>query len=134
MSITYTREKNFTQEQVQELFQSVGWVSANYPERLMKALQHCETVITAWEDHRLVGLINVLDDGELTAYCHYLLVHKDYHGKGIGSELLRLIREQYERYLYLILIAENESLVEFYKKNGFEQQTNNFVMEIPNKV
>lgn len=31
MNIIYTEEKKFTQEQVQALFQSVGWVSGEYP-------------------------------------------------------------------------------------------------------
>ena len=34
----YTEEKIFTQEQVQQLFLSVNWISGNYPERLYKAL------------------------------------------------------------------------------------------------
>jgi len=29
--IKYTEEKTFTQDQVQELFKSVGWISAEYP-------------------------------------------------------------------------------------------------------
>ncbi|MCC8048537.1 MAG: hypothetical protein LIO52_05520 [Oscillospiraceae bacterium] len=49
MTITYTEEKNFTAEQVQELFLSVGWVSGQYPTRLHKALMHSSTVITAWD-------------------------------------------------------------------------------------
>ncbi len=32
--ITYTEEKTFTVEQVQNLFRSVGWVSGEYPTRL----------------------------------------------------------------------------------------------------
>ncbi len=31
---TYTEEKKFTKEQVQELFLSINWVSGNYPEPL----------------------------------------------------------------------------------------------------
>lgn len=42
-SIKYTFEKNFTQNQVQQLFLSVNWVSGNYPERLYKALKNSST-------------------------------------------------------------------------------------------
>ena len=55
MDIKYTDERNFTQQQVQELFQSVNWISANYPTRLIKALNNCETVFTAWDNDQLVG-------------------------------------------------------------------------------
>ena len=37
----------------------------------------------------LVGLINVLDDGNMTAYIPFLLVDPAYQGKGIGKRLLK---------------------------------------------
>ena len=37
MKIQYTDEKIFTQQQVTELFLSVGWISGRYPDRLYKA-------------------------------------------------------------------------------------------------
>ena len=75
MTIEFTEQKKFTQEQVQELFLSVGWISGQYPVRLYKALMGSSTVITAWDGGRLVGLVSALDDGELTAYIHYVLVN-----------------------------------------------------------
>ena len=62
----YLETRDFTKVQLQELFKSVGWLSANYPERLFKAMNNCETVFTAWDNDKLVGLINAIDDGELT--------------------------------------------------------------------
>lgn len=38
--IKYTEEKTFTQDQVQELFKSVGWIWAEYQQRLHKALMN----------------------------------------------------------------------------------------------
>lgn len=132
MNIKYTDKKCYTQVQVQELFQSVAWLSANYPERLKKALDHCETVYTAWDNERLVGLINAIDDGELTAYVHYLCVAPEYQGKGVGSRLLEQVKKKYKDYLYLILLAENKPLIDFYEKNDFKRIHENYVMEIRN--
>lgn len=64
MDIKYTDKKEYSTEDLQALFKSVDWLSANYPERLKKALDHCETVYTAWRGDRLVGLINAIDDSE----------------------------------------------------------------------
>ena len=50
--IKYTEEKTFTQDQVQELFKSVGWISAEYPQRLHKAL-------AILERHSLVDMWNL---------------------------------------------------------------------------
>lgn len=69
--ITYTSEKVFTQQQIQDLFLSVRWVSGQYPEQLYKALLNSQTVLTAWDRDKLVGLVRVIDDGALLAYIHY---------------------------------------------------------------
>ena len=71
---TYTEEKKFTKEQVQELFLSINWVSGNYPERLYRALMNSSTVLTVWDGERLVGLIRVLDDTAMLAQIHYVIV------------------------------------------------------------
>ena len=54
MTIQYTEEKKFTQDEVQHLFLSVGWISGEYPVRLYKALMNSSTVITAWDGDKLV--------------------------------------------------------------------------------
>lgn len=130
MEIRYTSEKCYTQEQVQALFQSVQWISANYPERLIKALSNCETVFTAWDGEKMVGLINAIDDGELTAYVHYLCINPQYQGRGIGKHLLELVKEKYADYLYLMLVAEHEGVVKFYEACGLMQVCGTQVMAI----
>ena len=89
---------------LKELFLSVDWLSANYPERLKKALDNSETVFTGWDGKQLVGLVNAIDDAELTAYVPYLCVNPSYPGNGIGKCLLDRIKEKYRNYLYIILI------------------------------
>ena len=132
MDIKYTDKKEYSTEDLQALFKSVDWLSANYPERLKKALDHCETVYTAWRGDRLVGLINAIDDSELTAYVHYLCVDPQFQGKGIGKKLLEFIKEKYKDYLYIILIAENEPLIKYYRQNGFELIEGRYVIEMLN--
>ncbi len=132
MDIVYTDKREYSAEDLQSLFRSVDWLSANYPERLKKALDHCETVITAWSGGQLVGLINAIDDSELTAYVHYLCVNPKYQGMGIGRELLKRIKERYKNYLYIILIAENEPLIDYYRQNGFELIEGRYVIEMLN--
>ena len=87
---TYTEEKKFTKEQVQELFLSINWVSGNYPERLYRALMNSSTVLTVWDGERLVGLIRVLDDTAMLAQIHYVIVHPDYQEKVLHVPDIRL--------------------------------------------
>ena len=133
MEIRYTDKREFTEKQTEELFLSVNWASGKHPERLYKALQKCETVFTAWDGERLVGLANAIDDGAMTAYVHYLLVHPDYRGAGIGIELMELMKRRYEDFLYLFLVAENPPLVGYYESLGFTKQNETSVMEISKK-
>lgn len=120
MEITYKMTKDFSCEQLQTLFTSVGWLSANYPERLKIAINNSATVISAWDGETLIGLVNAIDDGELTAYAHYLLVNPEYQHLGIGSNLIEGLKKKYEGYLYLLLISEHNETVNFYNKLGFE--------------
>ena len=128
--ITYKIDKIFHEKELKDLFSSVNWLSANYADRLVKALQNSETVISAWDGEKLVGLINAIDDGELTAYAHYLLVNPEYQKMGIGRELIERLKKKYEGYLYLILIAENKEVQHFYEKMGFLAEENSTPMVI----
>ncbi|MDO5813238.1 MAG: GNAT family N-acetyltransferase [Bacillota bacterium] len=130
--LRYTEEKIFTQEQVQQLFLSINWVSGNYPKRLYKALMNSSTVLTVWDDDFLVGLIRVLDDTEMLAQIHYVLVHPDYQGKGIASKMLGYIKEKYKDFMYLEVMPEDKNNVSFYKKNGFSLMENGVAMQICN--
>lgn len=49
MEITYTFEKKFSKDDTNRLFKSINWFSANFPERLHKALLNSQTVVTAWD-------------------------------------------------------------------------------------
>ncbi len=122
MSIRYTNERGFTAEQLERLFLSVEWESGKFPEKLKRAMDNSAAVFTAWDGDRLVGLANALDDGELTAYVHYLLVDPAYQGQGIGTALLELMKKKYADYFHFFLLAEHEELVAYYERTGFEKE------------
>lgn len=130
--ITYTEEKKFDNKSVVDLLSSVGWVSAQYPTRLYKALMHSSTVITAWDGDRLVGLVHVLDDSELVAYMHYVLVHPDYHGQGIAGTMVEMVKEKYKDYLYIELMPEERKNAAFYEKHGFQIMEDGVAMQLCN--
>ena len=130
--IRFTEEKIFTKQQIQQLFLSVNWISGNYPERLYKALINSSTVLTAWDDEKLVGLIRVLDDTEMLAQIHYVLVHPDYHGQGIAGRMLEYIKEKYKHYLYIEGMPEDKNNVPFYVKHGFSVMENGAAIQICN--
>ena len=119
MKLEYKETKDFDANALQELFLSVSWSSGNYPEQLKIAMSNSHRVYSAWDGDKLVGLMNSLSDGIMTAYFHYLLVHPEYHKLGIGRELVRQMLEEYKEYARKVLIAYDNEL-EFYKQCGFE--------------
>ena len=132
MKIEYKHTKVFEQKDLQDLFLSVEWSSGHYPDKLVVAMKNSGSVFTAWDDGKLIGLINALDDGVMTAYVHYLLVNPDYQGKGIGKELIRLISEKYKDYLRIVLVAYDHE-VGFYQNCGFaagEDKTPMFITSL----
>ena len=130
--LQYTEEKIFTQQQVEQLFLSVGWVSGQYPQRLYKALMHSSTVLTVWDGDELVGLTRVLDDSEMLAQVHYVLVRPDHQGMGIAGAMIEHIKEKYKNYLYIEGMPEDKANVPFYVKHGFRVMENGAAIQICN--
>ena len=93
MLLNYSHTHTFTQSSLQDLFLSVEWSSGHYPEKLAVAMMNFKTVISAWDDDKLVGMICAMDDGIMNAYVHYLLVRPEYQGKGIGKTLVQMVRK-----------------------------------------
>lgn len=129
MEIKYKDTHDFKNEDLKELFLSVDWSSGNYPDKLVAAMKNYETVFSAWDNDKLVGLISVMDDGVMTAYVHYLLVNPDYQHFGIGKKLVEMTKEKYKDYLKIVLIAY-DSAMRFYNSCGFEKSDNATPMAI----
>ena len=130
--ISYTDEKSFSMKDVQNLFLSVNWISGKYPERLHKALLNSSTVFSAWENDRLVGLIRVLDDSEILAFIHYVLVDPEYQGLGIAGNLVEMVKEKYKSYMYIELMPEEGKNASFYQKHGFKIMNDGVAMQLVN--
>ena len=113
------KEQTLTSKQLEDLFLSVEWSSGHFPDKLEIAMKNFETVYTAWDGDRLVGLISAMDDGIMTAYIHYLLVRPEYQGRGIGEQLIEKTKEKYKDYLRIVLVAYDKECG-FYEHCGFK--------------
>ena len=130
MEIEYKETKDFTEKEIEELFLSVGWLSGKYPGRLIKALKSSSCVVTAWDGGKLVGLVRALDDGEMVAFLHYLLVRPEYQGNGIAARLIGIMKAKYTDYLYLTIMPDEKQNVPFYQRLSFTLLENGAAMQI----
>lgn len=112
--------KNFTEEQLSELFLSVDWYSGNYPQKLKTAFENSSRVISAWDGEKLMGLIRGLDDGVWKATIDCLLVNPKYQGQQVGSTLLKMLLNDYVHFLYVAVVPDEKKNVIFYQKHGFK--------------
>jgi len=128
-TIRYKNTKELDRIQLQELFLSVKWDSAKYPDKLRAAIKNSDAVYTAWDSENLVGLINSLSDGVLNVSFPYLLVRPEYQGMGIGKQLIMLMLKEYKGYARKNLIAFDEQ-VKFYERCGFRVGTGTSPMVI----
>ncbi|MFR8282367.1 MAG: hypothetical protein ACLU9R_00180 [Faecalibacterium sp.] len=69
MEISINKQKDFTADELQELFLSVHWESGNYPEKLVRAMHNSTRVISAWDGDKLVGLVRALMMEKQSHFC-----------------------------------------------------------------
>ena len=117
--ITFKETKEFPAAQIAELFSSVEWESADDVPMLLRALANSTRVISAWDGEKLVGLIRSMDDGCWSATIDCLLVHKSYHGQGIGSALVKRLLKQLSGVKYISVAPNEPENISFYERLGF---------------
>jgi GNAT superfamily N-acetyltransferase len=117
--IRYSMTKEFSAAELERLFLSVGWESGQFPDKLRIAMRNSDKVVSAWDGDRLIGLMNALSDGIMTAYFHYLLVDPEYQKRGIGKKLVERMLAEYRDYLRKTLIAYDKE-ISFYQYCGLE--------------
>jgi len=123
MSIQISETRNINIEDILELYKANEWSSVNKPDQLYNGLLNSETLITAWDNKKLVGLGKAISDGYLTVYYPHLLILPDYQGKGIGKMIFDKMQEKYRDFHMQMLTADGKA-IDFYKKNGFVRAGN----------
>jgi predicted N-acetyltransferase YhbS len=56
----------------------------------------------------------------MVVYYPHLLVHPDYQGRGIGSELMERLMSKYRGFHQHMVVADGRA-IDFYRKCGFQR-------------
>jgi GNAT superfamily N-acetyltransferase len=120
MKINISDTRNIPLEDIIHLYKANEWSSAEKPTELYNALMHSHSLISAWDDDKLVGIGNAISDGDLVVYYPHLLVLPAYQGKGIGQMIVAKMQEKYADFHMQMLTADGKA-IDFYKKVGFER-------------
>ena len=114
----YKYNETVSAKALSDLRESVGWnrMEDEYNNPLMTSYYH----IAAYEADNLVGYIDSVSNGVTDAYIQDLMVHPDYQGKELGTELMnQMIAYLKEKRIYIISVVFEESLKPFYDRFGF---------------
>ena len=113
MNIQISETRNLNIEDILDLYKANEWSSANKPIQLYNGLLNSETLITAWDSTKLVGLGNAISDGHLTVYYPHLLVLPDYQGNGIGKMIMDKMQEKYNHFHMQMLTADGKAIAAY---------------------
>ena len=96
----------------------VGWPQPPSPEQHLALLRGSYAVVLARDETaRVVGFVNAISDGVLSAYIPLLEVLPSHHGRGIGSELMRRLLARLDTFYMVDLVCDAE-LEPFYRRLG----------------
>jgi len=99
-----------------------GWPDPPTPENHLRLLRGSAHVVLAMDDGRVVGFVNAISDGVMSAYIPLLEVLPTYKGQGIGRELVQRMFTRLE-HLYMVDVMCDADIVPFYEKLGMTPGT-----------
>lgn len=101
-------------------------------ERLNKMLKHANLIITARDQHRIVGIARALTDFSFCTYLSDLAVDIAYQKKGIGKELIRRIKNETSMATLILLAAPKA--VDYYPHIGMDKHDACYLLTDPEKL
>lgn len=107
--------ENIAPENLEGFF--VGWLTAPTPANHLEILLGSSHVCLALDGERVVGFINAISDGILTAYIPLFEVLPEFQGQVIGRELVRQMLEMLSNFYMIDLICD-DNMKGFYIKCG----------------
>ena len=112
--------ENYNEAEILALYGAVGWVAyTKDPAALRAGFENSLLTFAAYEGESLIGIIRTVGDGATIVYIQDILVHPDYQGRGVGTELLSAILDRFRAVRQVVLMTDDtEKTVAFYKKAG----------------
>lgn len=128
MVLEYRIDAPLLPEEVSEVFRSSGIKRPSEDlERIRKMIDNADITVTAWEGERLVGIARAITDFSYCCYLSDLAVSLPFQKQGIGTELIRRLREKLGDEVALLLLSAPTAMG-YYPRIGFEKKENAFLI------
>ena len=121
--IEYTNDMSCVNENMLRGF-FVGWKKKPSGSVHMAVLKNSYKAWVAIDkaENRVVGFINAVSDGVLSAYIPLIEVLPEYQNNGIGAELVRRMLASL-KHLYMVDLLCDEEMQGYYAKHGMMSST-----------
>jgi ribosomal protein S18 acetylase RimI-like enzyme len=125
--INIIRNGEVTSLELNELFRTNNWYIEPL-ERLDKSLNNSWGWITARiTDYTLIGFVQVISDGIRHAYILKMIVDPGFRKRGIGSLIMEELMDLLNENKLVPTLVATPGNYKFYKKFGFETESNGFI-------
>lgn len=122
-SLRIKKDKNVDIQEIINLYALVGWQKKD-DYKIQKAIEKSILLVTIWKDKDLIATGRAAGDGIFNATLWDVAVHPRYQKKGIGKFLVEtMIKELDEQGIPLVTLYTSDNKKLFYKKIGFEADT-----------
>jgi len=121
--ISYTDTvAGITPDRLQGFF--VGWPNPPSPETHLEILKSSSNIVLATDDEtgNVVGFVNAVSDGVLSAYIPLLEVLPSHQKQGVGTQLMRRMLAKLDGY-YMIDLTCDTQVQPFYGALGMNRST-----------
>lgn len=128
MEIRYEFDIVPTTDQIIELYTNSGLPrpTSDY-RRIAKMYENSNLIVTAWDDHKLVGVSRSITDWAWSCYLADLAINEDYKKAGIGKKLIELTKEKVGDESIVLLLSVPTAM-EYYPKVGMQKVENGFIL------
>jgi N-acetylglutamate synthase-like GNAT family acetyltransferase len=96
-------------------------------ETIQGMLDNANLLVSAWQDHILVGVARCVTDFHYCCYLSDLAVDQRSQSKGIGLNLIKLTKQQLKPKCAVILLAAPLAQ-DYYPKIGFERHQSAWIL------
>ncbi len=121
MEIIYKINTKLKNNELNELFKN-SWNNWNEDKDFTQILIRSLGYICAYHGEKFIGYVNIAWDGDQHAFLLDTTVHKDYHRRGIGTELVhKAIGYTRTKDIEWLHVDFEPHLESFYTKCGFRE-------------
>ena len=98
----------------------VDWPNPPTPETFLRLLRGSHRAVLAVHEGQVIGFVQAISDGGLTAYIPLLEVLPAWQGRGVGCALMTRMQDEL-RHLYAVDLGCDDNLVPFYERVGMRR-------------